>query len=147
FPDAFTEEAPKLATQLGHFLHIVSQDFERSTRKMTFIIQTNYLQPNGFVMLAPRKSELYSTPPNVADNQQWLPNLALHESRHVVQFDNLTGKLSGAFFQQLALALFGLNLPAWYFEGDATLQETRYSEGGRGRLASWDMPLRANIQL
>src|SRR5690606_33047856 len=104
FPDEFTQEAPKLATQLGHFLHIVSQDFERSTRKMTFIIQTNYLQPNGFVMLAPRKSELYSTPPNVADNQQWLPSLALHEGRHVVQFDNLTGKLSGAFFQQLALA-------------------------------------------
>ncbi|NGM62746.1 hypothetical protein G5B30_12565 [Sphingobacterium sp. SGG-5] len=113
---------------------------------MTFIIQTNYLQPNGFVMLAPRKSELYSTPPNVADNQEWLPNLALHESRHVVQFDNLTGNLRGSFLQQLALALFGLNLPAWYFEGDAVLQETLHSEGGRGRLASWDMPVRANIQ-
>src|SRR5690606_12567089 len=90
FPEEFTDEAPKLATQLNHFLHMVSKGFERPTRKIAFIIQTNHLQPNGFVMLAPRKSELYSTPPGIADNQQWLPNLALHESRHVVQFDNLT---------------------------------------------------------
>src|SRR5690606_13142529 len=58
----------------------------------------------------------------------------------------LTGKRRGAFLQQLALAWFGLNLPAWYFEGDAVLQETSHSEGGRGRLASWDMPVRAHIQ-
>ncbi len=145
FPEEFKGEAPKLAKQLDLFLHQVSKNFERPARKMSFIIQTDYLQPNGFVMLAPRKSELYSTPPNIADNQQWLPNLALHESRHVAQFDNLTGRLRGSFFQQLALALFGLNLPAWYFEGDAVLQETLYSNGGRGRLASWDMPIRANI--
>src|SRR5690606_17495273 len=69
FPEEFTDEAPQLAGQLDHFLDQVNRNFERPSRKMTFIIQTNHLQPNGFVMLAPRKSELYSTPPNIADNQ------------------------------------------------------------------------------
>ncbi len=145
FPQEFSAQAPNLAMQLEHFLDQVSRDFKRPTSKIPFIVQTHHVQPNGFVMLAPRKSELYSTPPAIADNQEWLPNLALHESRHVAQFDNLTGKLKGSFFQQLALALFGLNLPSWYFEGDAVLHETIYSTGGRGRLSSWNMPVRANI--
>lgn len=145
FPQEFSDKAPKLANQLDLFLTQMNQNFDRSIRKTPFIVQQNHLTPNGFVMLAPRKSELYPTPSAIADNQEWLPNLALHESRHVAQFDNLTGKIQGVFFQQLALALFGLNLPAWYFEGDATFQETLYSAGGRGRLPSWDMPLRANI--
>src|SRR5690606_6502261 len=84
-------------------------------------------------------------PSSTADNQEWLPNLALHELRHVAQFDKLTGKLKAPFFEQLAFALYGLNLPAWYFEGDAVQVETFYSNGGRGRLPSWEMPLRANI--
>lgn len=145
FPEEFSEQAPKLAHQLDDFLVLMNKNFDRPLRKIPFIVQQNYLTPNGFVMLAPRKSELYSTPSAIADNQAWLPNLALHESRHVIQFDNLTGNLQGVFFQQLAMALFALNLPAWYFEGDATLQETLFSEGGRGRLPSWHMSLRTNL--
>src|SRR5690606_39851323 len=71
--------------------------------------------------------------------------ISLHELRHVAQFDKLTGKLKTPFFEQLAFALYGLNLPAWYFEGDAVQVETIYSDGGRGRLPSWEMPIRANI--
>lgn len=145
FPEEFSNKAPNLAQQLEYFLTQMNRNFDRPIRKIPFIIQQNHLVPNGFVMLAPRKSEIFPTPSGIADNQEWLPNLALHESRHVVQFDNLTGKLQNSFFQQLALALFALQLPAWYFEGDATLQETLYSNGGRGRLPSWDMSLRANI--
>lgn len=145
FPEQFSDQAPNLAWQLNIFLDQMNRNFDRPIQKTPFIVQQNHITPNGFVMLAPRKSELYPTPSAIADNQEWLPNLALHESRHVIQFDNLTGKLHGAFFQQLALALFALHLPAWYFEGDATLQETLFSEGGRGRLSSWNMPLRTNI--
>ncbi|HMR19724.1 MAG TPA: hypothetical protein PKA53_10540, partial [Sphingobacterium sp.] len=145
FPEEFSKQAPKLARQLDLFLEQMNTNFDRPLRKIPFIVQQNHIIPNGFVMLAPRKSELYPTPSGIADNQEWLPNLMLHESRHVIQFDNLTGKIQGIFFQQLALTLFGLHLPAWYFEGDAVLQETLFSNGGRGRLTSWNMPIRANI--
>src|SRR5690606_21083511 len=98
FLEEFSEQAPKLAHELDDFLVLMNKNFDRSLRKIPFIVQQNYLTPNGFVMLAPRKSELYSTPSAIADNQAWLPNLALHESRHVIQFDNLTGNLQGVFF-------------------------------------------------
>lgn len=145
FPDEFSSAAPLLAQNLEKYIQNTSSDLKRNSRFINIVVQQNHLQQNGFVQLAPRKSELYSTPSSIADNQEWLPNLALHESRHIAQFDNLTGKIRKPFGEQLALALFGLNLPGWYFEGDAVLQETLFSEGGRGRLSSWQMPIRANI--
>lgn len=146
FPVEFNNAAPTLAANLEDFIKKTSSDLNRKPRFINIIVQENHLLQNGFVQLAPRKSELYATPSAIADNQEWLPNLALHESRHIAQFDNLTGKIRAPFGEQIALALFGLNLPAWYFEGDAVLQETLFSNGGRGRLSSWQMPIRANIQ-
>ncbi|WP_164122182.1 hypothetical protein [Sphingobacterium sp. xlx-130] len=145
FPKEFSSAAPQLVHNLEKYIKKTSSDLQRKSRFINIIVQQNHIQQNGFVQLAPRKSELYSTPSAVADNQEWLPNLALHESRHIAQFDNLTGKIRGPFGEQLALALFGLNLPSWYFEGDAVLQETLFSEGGRGRLSSWQMPIRTDI--
>lgn len=145
FPKDFEPAAQNLAKELGTFMLKQGNALGVKPKKITFIIQGNHIYQNGYVQLAPRKSELYPVPSSTADNQEWLPNLALHELRHVAQFDKLTGRIKGPFFEQLALALFGLNLPAWYFEGDAVLSETIYSSGGRGRLPSWEMPIRANI--
>ncbi len=145
FPKSFEPAAQSLAKELDVFIAAHSQSLGIKLRKTSFILQGNHIYQNGYVQLAPRKSELYPIPSAIADNQEWLPNLALHELRHVAQFDKLTGRIKGPFFEQLALALFGLNLPAWYFEGDAVLSETRYSSGGRGRLPAWEMPIRANI--
>ncbi|MFE7252561.1 hypothetical protein ACFU8T_11790 [Sphingobacterium spiritivorum] len=145
FPHEFHKQASTLSHQLTRIIHRVGQDFKRKPRKISFIIQTNTLDQNGYVQLAPRKSELYATPSGIASNQSWLDNLALHESRHVLQFDNLTGSFRAPLFEQLGLALYGLHLPSWYFEGDAVYTETVLSEGGRGRLPSWEMPIRTNI--
>src|SRR5690606_35788126 len=94
---------------------------------------------------APRRSEFFTTPPQQGDFQNWLDNLAIHELRHVVQFDKLTGYLQAPFFEQLALAIYGVTLPAWFFEGDAVVAETQLSNAGRGRLPSWEMPFRTNL--
>lgn len=146
FPEAFSPRALTFAKSLNIQLEQANVNMTRKAKKISIIIQENMLEQNGFVQLAPRKSELYGTPSGIADNQSWLTNLSLHEMRHVAQFDNLTGKLHKPFGEQLALALFALNLPSWYYEGDAVLHETLFSNGGRGRLASWQMPIRANIQ-
>jgi len=145
FPREFHSQASTLASELVIIMQKVRRDLKLRPRKITFIIQTNTLEQNGYVQLAPRKSELYSTPSNIASNQSWLDNLAVHEYRHVVQFDNLTGRFRAPFFEQLGLALYGLHLPSWYFEGDAVHTETVLTNGGRGRLPSWEMPIRTNI--
>src|SRR5690606_40767872 len=58
FPQEFSAQAPSLAMQLEHFLHQVSRDLERPTSKIPFVVQTHHVKLNGFVMLAPRTSEL-----------------------------------------------------------------------------------------
>ncbi|KGE15781.1 hypothetical protein [Sphingobacterium deserti] len=145
FPNTFDSAAIKLASQLPSLRIKSSGDLRKNPRTITLILQGNHLSQNGYVQLAPRKSEFFPVPSSTADNQEWLPNLALHELRHVAQFDKLTGRIRGPFFEQLALALYALNLPAWYFEGDAVQIETIHSAGGRGRLPSWEMPIRANV--
>ncbi|MFD1771079.1 hypothetical protein [Sphingobacterium suaedae] len=145
YPSTFENSAKRLVTQLPSIREKSSNSLSISPKKITLILQGNHLSQNGYVQLAPRKSEFYPIPSSVADNQEWLPNLALHELRHVAQFDKLTGRIKAPFFEQLALALYALNLPAWYFEGDAVQIETVHSAGGRGRLPSWEMPVRANL--
>ncbi|WP_343558509.1 hypothetical protein [Sphingobacterium sp.] len=145
FPEEMKGAAPTLANQVYNSLRITSRNYQIKPRQIPFIIHNTNLQTNGFVQLSPRKSELYSTAGAEPDNQTWLPNLILHESRHVNQFDKLTGKLHAPFFEQLALAYYGLTVPSWFFEGDATLTETIYSLGGRGRLPSFEMPIKANF--
>ncbi|MBE8715419.1 hypothetical protein [Sphingobacterium hungaricum] len=145
FPSTFENSATALSYQLDAIIKKASEELDIQPRKIAIILQSNHVNPNGYVQLAPRKSEFYTTPPSTPDNIEWLPNLALHEMRHVAQFDKLTGRLKRPFLELLALGLFGLNLPAWFFEGDAVYTETAYSTGGRGRLSSWDMPLRTNM--
>ncbi|MCA5005444.1 hypothetical protein [Sphingobacterium bovistauri] len=145
FPSTFKTSAPSLSQQIENYIKYSQKSLTDNPRKISIIVQQNHILQNGFVQLAPRKSEIFSTPSGIADNQEWLPNLALHELQHVTQFDKLTGNIKRPFGELLALGFFGINLPSWYYEGDATLHETLFSNGGRGRLSSWNMELRTNI--
>lgn len=145
FPAAFESEAQKLAGSLQDMQHRVSETYNKEPRKISIILQNQTVESNGFVQLAPRRSEFFTTPPQRNDFQDWLNQLAIHELRHVVQIDKLTGYLRAPFFEQLAFAIYGVTLPAWFFEGDAVVTETIWSPSGRGRLPSWEMPLRTNL--
>src|SRR5690606_25361298 len=145
YPASFEDGAQKLANRLEIFRMRVNQTFGKEPRKISIILQNQTVESNGNVQLAPRRSEFYTTPPQQGDFQNWLDNLAIHEFRHVVQFDKLTGYLRAPFFEQLALAIYGVTLPAWFFEGDAVMTETQLSNAGRGRLPSWEMPFRTNL--
>jgi hypothetical protein len=100
---------------------------------------------NGFVQLAPKKSEFYTTPPQQFDSQDWLNNLAVHELRHVAQYDKLTGGKAYPFPEYVYFAWFGVSIPLWFFEGDAVTIETALTNAGRGRQPSWIMPYRASL--
>ncbi len=97
--------------------------------------------PNGYVQLAPFRSEFQLTPEqNSFDlgSLPWYQTLAIHEYRHVQQYNNFRLGLSKAFyilFGQDGLAFANsLSVPNWFFEGDAVFQETLVSQQGRGRL-------------
>ncbi len=97
--------------------------------------------PNGYVQLAPFRSEFQLTPSqNSFDlgSLPWFQTLAIHEYRHVQQYNNFCVGLSRLFyilFGQDGLAFANsLSVPDWFFEGDAVYQETLVSRQGRGRL-------------
>ncbi|MFC7523653.1 hypothetical protein ACFQRK_06880 [Parapedobacter sp. GCM10030251] len=145
YPASFEEGAQKLASRLETFRIRVSQTLGKEPRKISIILQNQTVESNGNVQLAPRRSEFFTMAPQQGDFQDWMNNLAIHELRHVVQFDKLTGYLRAPFFEQLALAIYGVTLPSWFFEGDAVVTETVLSTAGRGRLPSWEMPFRTNL--
>jgi hypothetical protein len=145
YPIHFEEQAQQLASDLEAMIDKASHSMGYKPRKISIILQNQTVESNGFVQLAPRYSQFVTTPPPVGDFQPWLQHLAVHELRHVVQFDSFGRYLKIPMLEQVALALFGITLPAWFFEGDAVLTETLLTPGGRGRIPSWEMPFRANL--
>lgn len=144
YPTAFESEAQRMANTMQSIIQKVSYSLHKEPRKISIILQNQGTGSNGFVQLAPRRSEFYTTPPQEFDYQDWLNSLAVHELRHVVQFDKLTGNFKGTLYEELSLAIFGITLPPWFFEGDAVGIETALTNSGRGRLPSWDIILRTN---
>ncbi len=116
----------------------------RNYKPVSLILQNRGLASNGYVALAPWRSEFFTTPPQnpfELGSMSWIDNLALHEIRHVQQYEAFNTGLSA-----LAGTLFGENgrlllndmaVPDWFFEGDAIVMETQLSEQGRGRLPAF----------
>ena len=111
-------------------------------RKINIVLQTQTTISNAYVSLAPFRSEFYLTP-SLSNfdigSINWPEELAVHEFRHVEQFNNFRNGIS-----KLAYYLFGEEgllvavnaaVPDWFFEGDAVYNETITTNQGRGRVA------------
>ncbi|MFT3904135.1 MAG: hypothetical protein QM727_13245 [Niabella sp.] len=110
-------------------------------RKAPIVLQPETVVSNGYVGLGPFRSEFYLTPPS--DNFEqgsvpWAEKLALHEYRHIQQFNNFYNGLSKFAYNILGQEAYSLAInaavPNWFFEGDAVYQETVLSPQGRGRM-------------
>ncbi|WP_266366123.1 hypothetical protein [Tellurirhabdus rosea] len=151
YPQGMDSTARQTLIRLETAREPVSQSLGRRPRPLSVILQNQTTVSNGFVTLLPRRSEFFSTPPQspfLAGTLNWLDQLALHEYRHVVQYEKgLTG-ISGAFrtvFGDGMLAVIAQGMPDWFFEGDAVGAETVLSRSGRGRIPEFDLGLRANL--
>lgn len=145
YPQEMEKEAQRMANTLPHIYPYVGGSLGRQKTSIPVLLQNRGVIANGFVQLGPKKSEFYTTPPQQFDSQDWLNNLAVHELRHVAQFDKLTGGKAHPFPEEVYLAWFGASLPIWFFEGDAVSTETSLTNAGRGRQPSWIMPYRAAL--
>ncbi|MEJ7558342.1 MAG: hypothetical protein WKF66_08550 [Pedobacter sp.] len=145
YPTELEKEAQRMANTLGYIYPHVGASLRRDRTVIPLLLQNRGVIANGFVQLAPKKSEFFTTPPQQFDSQDWLNNLAVHELRHIAQFDKLTGGKARPFPEDVYFAWFGASVPLWFFEGDAVTIETALSRAGRGRQPSWIMPYRANL--
>ncbi|RYD89684.1 MAG: hypothetical protein EOP54_25200, partial [Sphingobacteriales bacterium] len=110
-------------------------------KKVSIVLQDKTTIPNAYVGLAPFRSEFYLTPDQNSfelGSLPWDKQLAIHEYRHVQQYNNFNvgfSKAVSVIFGQGGQAIANsIAIPDWFFEGDAVYNETLVSRQGRGRL-------------
>ena len=141
FPPGLDSEAREVAFLVSALSKTTLSTIGNQQKPIDIVFHNLTTISNGYVQLAPFRSEFELTPSqNSFDlgSLQWHQTLAIHEYRHVQQYNNFCVGLSKAFyilFGQDGLAFANsLSVPNWFFEGDAVFQETLVSQQGRGRL-------------
>ncbi len=114
------------------------------------ILQFRSSTASGFVSLPVQRSVWEMIPyDGFMRGDLWLHLLALHEGRHMVQYEALNRGISRLFYYaggpELMTSLVHALVPDWIFEGDAVVSETIYSQEGRGRSAEFERRMRALI--
>ncbi len=145
FPSTFDKEAWRMAGVLEKVYVFENRSLKVKTRPISVMLQNQQVQSNAFVLLAPRRSEFYTSPAQDMEPTDWLNSLAVHEMRHVVQEDKVFGGKQIQLLESVQLSIFGLVFPSWFFEGDAVGMETALTATGRGRLPSFEREYRANL--
>jgi hypothetical protein len=141
----FMPGAENQAQRVASLLHRMAADTPVALggrlRKIDVVLHSRTTLANGYVALAPFRSEFFLVPgSSVFDfgNLPWNENLAIHEYRHVQQFNNFRNGISKAFYylfgERGQALLNGMAVPDWFWEGDAVYAETALTPQGRGRL-------------
>ncbi|MFC2161991.1 hypothetical protein ACFLRX_10115, partial [Acidobacteriota bacterium] len=149
FPENLMEEAQTVANRAESIFSSLIKTSERAPKRLTLILSNQGVTDNGYFRLAPRMSEWYHRPTFLQTTGvlDWYDLLAIHEGRHIVQFEEMNEgftKIAGILFGDLGRAAASLrSVPLWLIEGDAVVAETELTEGGRGRSPAFDMEIRA----
>ncbi|MFN2438522.1 MAG: hypothetical protein ABR503_04935, partial [Chitinophagaceae bacterium] len=140
----FTASATKEAQRIASIIHkmaATNRQLGDKFKKINIVLHNNTTLANGYVGLAPFRSEYYLVPGgNIFDfgNLPWSEQLAIHEYRHVQQYNNFNRGISKGFgyiFGEQGRALANaFAIPDWFFEGDAVYAETVLTPQGRGRM-------------
>jgi len=141
FPQGLDSIARSVATIVQQMNARIQPTIGYKQKQISIVLQNQTTVSNAYVGLAPFRSEFYLTPEqNSFDvgSLPWHEQLAIHEFRHVQQYNNFNVGLSHVLkvvFGEGGQALGNdLSIPNWFFEGDAVFNETLVSRQGRGRL-------------
>src|SRR5436853_1047775 len=126
----FPERMDSTAQRVSNIIHYLAKNnpakLGNQLRKINIVLQSQTTIANGYVSLAPFRSEFQVTP--IVNNFElgsisWPEALAVHEYRHVQQFNNFRNGLSNVFYYLFGESgwLVGINasVPDWFYEGDA----------------------------
>lgn len=145
-------EAQRVANTLEHIRKAESRTLGKAPKKISIFLQSQSAISNAFVSQTPRRSEFFMMPSqnyNFIGSNDWLTLLAVHEYRHVVQFEHsITGLNALGYYlfgPATAAAMASISVPDWFWEGDAVVAETAFTGSGRGRIPAFNMMFRANI--
>jgi hypothetical protein len=141
FPAGLDSQARRVASIVHYLAHEKPFSPGNKLYKINIVLQNQSTIANGYVGLGPYRSEFLLTPdPNNFDQGSlaWPDQLAVHEYRHVMQYNNFRNGVSKALYYLFGEdgLLIGVDasIPDWFFEGDAVYNETFVTSQGRGRL-------------
>src|ERR1700761_7286426 len=141
FPQGLDSAAMDVANIVQRMNSAIQPTIGFKQKQVSIVLQNQTTIANAYVGLAPFRSEFFLTPEqNSFDigSLPWPEQLAIHEFRHVQQYNNFNvgaSKVMRVLFGEGGQALANeLAVPNWFFEGDAVFNETLVSNQGRGRL-------------
>lgn len=148
FPDFLEPKVQSMTAYCDSFAACNREEYginlKKKHGKTPVIFHSGGSYSNGLGVWAPRRIEVWTSPPQKSYSQNWFRQLALHEYRHELQMQILDqkglGVLTSIFGEHIAGLAAGVFVPEWYLEGDAVLAETALSESGRGRNSSFLTP-------
>ncbi|MEE9167501.1 MAG: hypothetical protein V3U24_08610 [Candidatus Neomarinimicrobiota bacterium] len=149
-PAGYEELGMRVTALCEEVYHPISQSLNYHPGVTHVVVHTRSDIPGGVVSSLPWRIELYPPEPHsntFGSGSDWLRLLIIHEFTHIVHLrkreglSNLAYPLFGDFG-----ALFQETVPRWFTEGIATLNETRYTTGGRGRTPFHWMQMAAPIR-
>lgn len=138
--------AQQVAADLLYYLPLMEDTLPQTRRITSFpiILANSAHEANGFVQTTPYRSVFYNLPFTSMGSGEWLNDLVIHEGRHIQQFtamrNNTMGRATHILGGQSFSGLWTMvRYPMWFFEGDAVLNETLWTQGGRGRTAQFSL--------
>lgn len=144
FPVGMDSVASRVTNIISFIKEPTRQTIGNKFKKINILLQNQTTIANGYVGLGPFRSEFYLTPDqNSFDlgSLPWPDQLAIHEYRHVQQYNNfnvgLSKLMSDIFGEEGQAIANNAAIPNWFFEGDAVFNETNLSKQGRGGLPSF----------
>ncbi|MDR1130641.1 MAG: hypothetical protein LBK96_06640, partial [Prevotellaceae bacterium] len=147
YPAGNEDRANRYANVLESvYPHVRNTLSARRSAIVPVILHPYNVRSNGMVSWAPKRMELLPSPN--FDSRFQLPELSLsvHESRHIVQMEKQNQGIFRPFcfiFGEQTTGISSFFKPQWLLEGEAVVTETALSSSGRGRLASFLTPYRA----
>ena len=151
FPEYMSAKAQRVSDYVHHLAANNTESLGGKIRKISIILQTNTSTANGYVSVAPYKSEFYTANPQnpyMVGGDDFIDVLSIHEYRHALQFANTKRGIASVLYLFKGEQGWGLfskfTVPNWFFEGDAVVTETAVTNGGRGRLSAFQQNNHAN---
>lgn len=140
--------AEEFSTTVEDVHDTMTEELRWKPRRRTHVVLIDRTDAaNGFAGSVPYNAiTIFVTGPDgsstLGDYEDWLTAIQTHEYTHTLHIDTNHGIVRAARYVVGRIASTNRLSPGWVVEGLATFQETRNSNGGRGRTGLVEMMLR-----
>ncbi len=148
FPSKIENDAQDIANFMEIACKYDTSSLLTHPKRVSLVLNNRAMISNAYAALAPRYMQFYLKPPQTVidlSSLNWTQLLAIHEYRHIVQYSKNKAqftKFMSYLFGDLGQLMMQWSIPDWFFEGDAVVMETALTNGGRGRIPAFAMPIR-----